>query len=155
MTTSHNPYDLNPFSSPVFSSFLPHLLLFLLFLLFCGAEMLVGKKGVVVKCGWRVWTVWMRRAWMITAIDLKSPLEYFFWASLSYEPFSYEPNISVWVSFWYMVRQCRISTAVLISTAVWVSCSSEEHIMQRWSVLTLLHLFSHSCTRLEKRQRIW
>ena len=22
--TSHNPYDLNPFSSPVFSSFLPH-----------------------------------------------------------------------------------------------------------------------------------
>ena len=30
-TTSHNPYDLNPFSSPVFSSFRPHLLLFLLF----------------------------------------------------------------------------------------------------------------------------
>ena len=29
----------------------------------------------------------------------KSPLEYFFWASLSYEPLSYEPNISVWVSF--------------------------------------------------------
>ena len=42
---------------------------------------------------------WMRRAWMTTAIDLKSPLEYFFWASLSYEPLSYEPNISVWVSF--------------------------------------------------------
>ena len=42
--------------------------------------------------------------WMTTAIDLKSPLEYFFWASLSYEPLSYEslsyePNISVWVSF--------------------------------------------------------
>ena len=29
--TSHNPYDLNSFSSPVFSSFLPHLLIFLLF----------------------------------------------------------------------------------------------------------------------------
>ena len=55
--------------------------------------------------------VWMRRVrmrrkmvWMTTAIDLKSPLEYFFWASLSYEPLSYEPlsyepNISVWVSF--------------------------------------------------------
>lgn len=44
--------------------------------------------------------VWMRSSvWMTTAIDLKSPLEYFFWASLSYEPLSYEPNISVWVSF--------------------------------------------------------
>lgn len=41
---------------------------------------------------------WMRRVWMTTAIDLKSPLEYFFWASLSYESLSYEPNISVWVS---------------------------------------------------------
>ena len=29
--------------------------------------------------------------WMTTAIDLKSPLEYFFWASLSYESLSYEP----------------------------------------------------------------
>lgn len=37
--------------------------------------------------------------WMTTAIDLKSPLEYFFWASLSYESLSYEPNISVRVSF--------------------------------------------------------
>ena len=43
--------------------------------------------------------VWMRMVWMTTAIDLKSPLEYFFWASLSYEPLSYEPNVSVWVSF--------------------------------------------------------
>lgn len=41
--------------------------------------------------------------WMTTAIDLKSPLEYFFWASLSYEP-----NISVWVS-----------------------CSGEEYIVQQ------------------------
>ena len=32
----------------------------------------------------------------------------------------------------YMVRRCRISTAVLISTAVKnISCSSEEHIMQQ------------------------
>ena len=54
--------------------------------------MLVGKKRRAdEKSGSEVW--------MTTAIDLKSPLEYFFWASLSYEPFSYEPNISVWVSF--------------------------------------------------------
>lgn len=33
--TSHNPYDLNPFSSPVFSSFLPHLLLFYSYTLPC------------------------------------------------------------------------------------------------------------------------
>ena len=125
---------LNPFSSPVFSSFRPHLLLFYSYtlcvvLLFCGEEMLVGKKRrAVVKCGWE--------ERMTTAIDLKSPLEYFFWASLSYEPLSYEPNISVWVSFWYMVQQCRISTAVLISTAVKnISCSSEEYIM---------HLCSHT-----------
>ena len=59
----------------------------------CGEEMLVGKKRrAVVKCG-------REEVWMTTAIDLKSPLEYFFWASLSYEPLSYEPNISVWVSF--------------------------------------------------------
>ncbi|MGE9976756.1 hypothetical protein ACQRAS_12260 [Coprococcus catus] len=41
------------------------------------------EERVVVKCG-------RKEVWMTTAIDLKSPLEYFFWASLSYEPFSYE-----------------------------------------------------------------
>ena len=41
--TSHNPYDLNPFSSPVFSSFLLHLLLFLPHTSLCG---MVGGKEV-------------------------------------------------------------------------------------------------------------
>ena len=54
MVKDHNPYDVNSFSSPVFSSFLPHLLLFYSYtlcvvLLFCGEEMLVVKKRVVVK----------------------------------------------------------------------------------------------------------
>ena len=95
--TSHlfKPYDLNPFSSPVFSStptfILPHHFLVWYGGEECGEEMLVVKKRVVVKRG--------NEVWMTTAIDLKSPLEYFFWASLSYEPLSYEPNISVWVSF--------------------------------------------------------
>ena len=60
----------------------------------CGSEVWmrsVDEKSVVMKSGSEVW--------MTTAIDLKSPLEYFFWASLSYESLSYEPNISVWVSF--------------------------------------------------------
>ena len=131
--TSHNPYDLNPFSSPVFSSFLPHLLLFLPhtslfssflfqqksffwppFLLFWKSRWMGGEKRVEEReSGSEVWMrrVRMRRkmVWMTTAIDLKSPLEYFFWASLSYEP-----NISVWVS-----------------------CSGEEYIVH--PVLTLLH----------------
>ena len=41
----------------------------------------------------------------------------------------------------YIVQQYRISTAVKN-----ISCSGEEYIV---------HPFSHSCTRLEKRQRIW
>ena len=51
----------NSFSSPVFSSFLPHLLLFYSYtlcvvLLFCGEEMLVGKKRrAVAKCGREAW----------------------------------------------------------------------------------------------------
>lgn len=51
--------------------------------------------------------------WVTTAIDLKSPLEYFFWASLSYEPLSYEP----------LSYEPNIS--------VWVSCSGEEYIVQQ------------------------
>lgn len=43
--TSHNPYDLNPFSSPVFSSFLPHLLLFFLFFTLCVALSFSTRKG--------------------------------------------------------------------------------------------------------------
>ena len=39
--TSHKPYDLNPFSSPVFSSFRPHLLLFLLHTLCCSSILLL------------------------------------------------------------------------------------------------------------------
>ena len=41
--TSHNPYDLNPFSSPVFSSFRPHLLLFLPHTSLCG---MVGRVWI-------------------------------------------------------------------------------------------------------------
>ena len=56
MCLAHHRDVLNPFSSPVFSSFLPHLLLFYSYtlcvvLLFCGEEMLVVKKRVVVKRG--------------------------------------------------------------------------------------------------------
>ena len=114
------------------------------FLLFWKSRWMGGEEGVVVKCG-REECGW-EEVWMTTAIDLKSPLEYFFWASLSYEPLSYEPNISVWVSFWYMVRQCRISTAV------WVSCSSVGTVQQcgyRAAVKNIScsgEVFSHSCT---------
>ena len=78
---------LNPFSSPVFSSFRPHLLLFYSYtlcvvLLFCGEES--GSEA------------WMRRVWMTIAIDLKSPLECFFWASLSYESLSYYDEFNAW-----------------------------------------------------------
>ena len=92
---------LNPFSSPVFSSFRSHHFYSISHTLPCVVwweeESGVVKCGMVekravVKCG-------REEVWMTTAIDLKSPLEYFFWASLSYEPLSYEPNISVWVSF--------------------------------------------------------
>ena len=50
--TSHNPYDINPFSSPVFSSFLPHHFYFFYFTSLCGMveecgeEALVGGRGV-------------------------------------------------------------------------------------------------------------
>ena len=46
------------------------------------------ESGVLTPC-----VVWLEEksgseVWMTTASDLKSPLEYFFWASLSYEPLS-------------------------------------------------------------------